>query len=68
MISSELPEVLGMSDRVAVIHEGSISALLDTKDTNQEEILTFAAGYDKIEEREEAIIEGEKEAEESVSI
>lgn len=68
MISSELPEVLGMSDRVAVIHEGSISAVLDTKDTNQEEILTFAAGYDKLEDREEAIIEGEKEAEESVSI
>lgn len=68
MISSELPEVLGMSDRVAVIHEGSINAILKTDETNQEEILTYAAGYNKLEEREEAIIEGEKEAKESVSI
>ncbi len=45
MISSELPEVLGMSDRVIVIHEGSISGELVTKNTNQEEILRLAAGY-----------------------
>lgn len=45
MISSELPEVLGMSDRVIVIHEGEISGELVTKDTNQEEILRLAAGY-----------------------
>lgn len=45
MISSELPEILGMSDRVIVIHEGSISGELVTKETNQEEILKLAAGY-----------------------
>lgn len=47
MISSELPEVLGMSDRVLVVHEGEINAELETKKTNQEEILYYAAGYNK---------------------
>lgn len=45
MISSELPEVLGMSDRVAVMHEGSITKVLNAKETTQEEIMTYAAGY-----------------------
>ncbi|NLJ89271.1 MAG: sugar ABC transporter ATP-binding protein [Clostridiales bacterium] len=45
MISSELPEVLGMSDRVAVMHEGSICKILNAKETTQEEVMTYAAGY-----------------------
>ena len=49
MISSELPEILGMSDRVLVIHEGSINGELMTKETNQEELLYLAAGYNKLE-------------------
>ncbi len=49
MISSELPEILGMSDRVLVIHEGGINGELVTKDTNQEELLYLAAGYNKLE-------------------
>lgn len=49
MISSELPEVLGMSDRVIVIHEGEINGELDAKTTTQEEILYLAAGYNKLE-------------------
>lgn len=49
MISSELPEILGMSDRVLVIHEGSINGELETKKTNQEELLYLAAGYNKLE-------------------
>ncbi|MGA2545484.1 MAG: sugar ABC transporter ATP-binding protein [Rectinemataceae bacterium] len=44
MISSELPEIIGMTDRVLVLHEGSLMATLRTKDTNQEEILNYAAG------------------------
>lgn len=31
MISSELPEVIGMSDRVAVVHEGNIAGVLNKK-------------------------------------
>lgn len=49
MISSELPEILGMSDRVLVIHEGTINGELDAKKTTQEEILYLAAGYNKLE-------------------
>lgn len=32
MISSELPEVMGMSDRIVVMHEGIMTAILDRKD------------------------------------
>lgn len=44
LISSELPELLGMTDRIAVFHEGRITAVLDTRKTNQEEILHDASG------------------------
>jgi ribose transport system ATP-binding protein len=44
MISSELPEIMGMTDRVLVLHEGSLEATLVTRDTTQEEILNYAAG------------------------
>jgi len=49
MISSELPEILGMSDRVIVIHEGKVNGELDAKQTTQEEILYLAAGYNLLE-------------------
>ena len=51
MISSELPEILGMSDRVLVIHAGAVNGELDAKKTTQEEILYLAAGYNKLEGR-----------------
>jgi ribose transport system ATP-binding protein len=51
MISSDLPEVLGMSDRVLVVHEGTINGELETKKTTQEEILYLAAGYNKVEKK-----------------
>jgi ribose transport system ATP-binding protein len=44
MISSELPEILGMTDRVAVFHEGALVTILDTRRTSQEEIMHFASG------------------------
>ncbi len=43
VISSELPEVLGLSDRVAVFHEGQITAILDGTTTSQEEVMKYAA-------------------------
>jgi rhamnose transport system ATP-binding protein len=45
MISSELPEVLGMSDRIAVMRGGTIAAVLDRADATQEKILELALGY-----------------------
>ena len=44
MISSELPEVLGMSDRVMIMHEGKLKAILDNKDITQEVVMTYATG------------------------
>ena len=43
MISSELPEILGMSDRILVMRRGRIVAELDPRKTDQEEILRLAA-------------------------
>ncbi|HZW29759.1 MAG TPA: sugar ABC transporter ATP-binding protein [Isosphaeraceae bacterium] len=45
MISSELPEVLGMSDRVAVMHGGTMVAVLDRAEATQEAILERALGH-----------------------
>ena len=42
MISSELPEVLGMSDRVIVMHEGSMTAEFSRTEATQEKILSAA--------------------------
>jgi ribose transport system ATP-binding protein len=44
MISSELPEILGMSDRVLVMHEGRVAALVDRAEATQEEIMAYASG------------------------
>ncbi len=44
LISSELPEVLGMSDRVLVMHEGRVKAILDRQEANQETIMSYATG------------------------
>ena len=43
MISSELPEVMGMSDRIMVMHQGNVMGILDnTKDLTQEELMAYA--------------------------
>ena len=44
MISSELPEVLAMSDRILVMHEGHATALLDAHGATQEAVMTAATG------------------------
>jgi len=43
MISSELPEVLGMSDRIMVMHEGHVSGFLDRSEADQVKIMDLAA-------------------------
>ena len=47
MISSELPEVLGMCDRILVMHEGRIVRELSREEATQEEILFYSAGLHK---------------------
>ncbi len=48
MISSELPEVIGMSDRVLVMHEGKITGEVVGEDMTQEKIMHYATGGDKV--------------------
>jgi len=45
MVSSELPEILGMSDRILVMHEGSITASFDRAEATQQKILAAALGH-----------------------
>jgi ribose transport system ATP-binding protein len=44
MISSEMPEVLGMSDRILVMHQGEISGEFHAREATQEQILRCALG------------------------
>lgn len=44
MVSSELPEVLGMSDRIIVVREGLIRGIISKEEANQEKIMTLATG------------------------
>jgi ABC-type sugar transport system ATPase subunit len=42
MISSELPEILGMSDRIAVMRAGTIVEVLERSEATQERVLAHA--------------------------
>lgn len=44
MVSSELPEIMAMSDRIVVIHEGRRKGELERKDFSQEKLLSIAIG------------------------
>lgn len=44
MVSSELPEILGMSDRIMVVHEGKVTAILNNDNVDQEMIMRAATG------------------------
>lgn len=45
MISSELPEILGMSDRILVMHEGRVGGIFERKEATQESIMQAATGH-----------------------
>ncbi|MDI3310529.1 MAG: sugar ABC transporter ATP-binding protein [Thermoanaerobacterium sp.] len=45
MISSEMPELLGMADRIMVMCEGHLSGILDKKDATEEKIMRLASKY-----------------------
>lgn len=44
MVSSELPEVLGMSDRILVVREGEVRGIIGKEEANQENVMTLATG------------------------
>jgi ribose transport system ATP-binding protein len=46
IISSYLPEVMGLSDRIGVLHEGTFKKIIDRKDFSEETLLRYASGLD----------------------
>ena len=44
MISSDMPEIVGICDRVIVMHEGMVTGELDREEANQENIMKLAVG------------------------
>jgi ribose transport system ATP-binding protein len=49
LISSDLPELISMSDRIYVMHRGDLVAELDARQATQERILHYASGYFELE-------------------
>lgn len=45
VVSSEMPEILGITNRIAVMSNHRIAGIVNTKDTNQEELLRLSAKY-----------------------
>ena len=45
MVSSEMPELLGVTDRILVMSNGRVAGIVNTKETTQEEILRLTAKY-----------------------
>lgn len=45
MISSEMPELLGVTDRILVMSNGRVAGIVKTSETTQEEIMTLSAKY-----------------------
>jgi rhamnose transport system ATP-binding protein len=56
MISSELPEILGMSDRIVVMHGGTVAGSLDRAEATQESILELALGHGPAATRTESAV------------
>ena len=57
MISSELPEIVGMSDRVVVMHEGRVNGVLSRNEITQEAIMRLATKSSPAGERGEVVHE-----------
>ncbi|MFN0084027.1 MAG: sugar ABC transporter ATP-binding protein [Blastocatellia bacterium] len=47
LISSELPEILGMSDRIAVMHNGAVMDVLDRAQATRQRVLSLALGHNE---------------------
>ncbi len=48
MISSEMPEILAMSDRIVVMHEGRVAGIMDRAEATQERIMALASGQSEL--------------------
>ena len=45
VVSSEMPEILGITNRIGVMSNGRLAGIVNTKETNQEELLRLSAKY-----------------------
>jgi methyl-galactoside transport system ATP-binding protein len=45
MVSSEMPELIGMSDRILVMCEGRLTGIINKEDVTQEKIMQLATQY-----------------------
>jgi ABC-type sugar transport system ATPase subunit len=45
MISSELAEIMGMSDRIAVMRDGALAGIVDRADATADSVLALALGH-----------------------
>lgn len=55
MISSEMPELIGVTDRILVMSNGKVAGIVDSKNTTQEEIMKLSAKYIEGEENKDAV-------------
>lgn len=49
IISSEIAEILGMSDRIMVMHEGKVTGIINRNDASQERIMRCAVGIEEVQ-------------------
>ncbi len=45
LISSELPEIMSVSDRIAILHEGQLAGILEREEATEEKLIAYATGY-----------------------
>ncbi len=45
LISSEMPEIISLSDRIAVLHEGELAGILNSAEITKEKLIAYATGY-----------------------
>jgi len=48
MISSELPEVMGISDRILVMHEGRLAGIFDARTATEDALMNAATGINPV--------------------
>ena len=61
MVSSEMPEIIGMSDRVIVMREGRIAAIYDNKELDAETLVRAAAGIAEMRRMTHALLRRHRE-------
>ncbi len=49
LISSEMPEVLAMSDRIMVMRQGRIAGFVDAREATQERLFALAVGHGEVD-------------------